>query len=107
MVINHEAKWFSIRSFDRNHIGQTLSLSLFAYSNVEQAFNQSTLVGFNLTITDPCPFTTINTLGSLLNTMDYVVAAPAVFQNFAAVDNSKAVLTAILDLCGPIEYSIV
>jgi len=39
--------------------------------------------------------------------MDYVISASAVVQNFAAVDNSKAVLTAIPDLCGPIEYSIV
>ena len=84
---------FSVHVSDRTRIGQTFSLSLNAFSWLVPAPNQSTIVSFNLSITDPCPFTTINSLTVPLVTMDYVVTASAAVQYFDAVTNSKSVLT--------------
>ena len=85
-----------------------MTLELYARSSIDaNTPGTSTRVTFDVLVTDPCPFTIINALNTPLQTMDYVIAATAVFQNFADVTNSKSVLTAIPDLCGSIEYSIV
>ena len=71
-----------------------MTLELYAYSTVEaNAPGTSTRVTFDVLVTDPCPSTTINALTVPLVTMDYVIAASATTQSFAAVTNSKAVLT--------------
>ena len=91
--IDQMLRSFTVHVTDRTRISQTFSLSLIAFSERAPAPNQSTIVSFNLSVTDPCPFTTVNALTEPLVTMDYVIAASATTQSFAAVTNSKAVLT--------------
>ena len=52
-----------MQATDRARIGQTVTLELYAYSTVEaNAPGTSTRVTFDVLVTDPCPFTTINAL---------------------------------------------
>ena len=83
-----------VEATDRARIGQTVTLEIYAYSNViANTPGTSIKIFFDVSVTNPCPFTTINPLTVPLVTMDYVVAASAAVQNFDAVTNSKAELT--------------
>jgi hypothetical protein len=69
-------------------------ITMYARSYVVPTLSsQSTKVTFNVSVTDPCPSTTINAFTTALQPMNYVVAAAQVSQSFNAVTNSKAVLT--------------
>ena len=53
-----------VEATDRARIGQTVTLEIYAYSNViiNNPGGTSIKIFFDVSVTDPCPFTTINAL---------------------------------------------
>ena len=85
-------------------IGNTINLKLSANAPPQQD-SASTILSFDVTVKDPCPFTVISI--SLLSPMTNTVTLGAVSQAFALATDSKSTNTGVSSLCGPFQYDII